>query len=193
MRIQLSKDTTPLKSSLVSVTNSVKEFFWMKKLQCNDRKKITKQGDPSSEALMENCCRDDQGVSTNYSRAAEWYQKSAVQGHGTAQYNLAILYKEVKGVPQDPKQSLEWCDKVALQRHSGTQCELRCPYKHGWPVERNSQAANKWYKMAVDQGYENVKRSLDKLMSPRVNSFLSRETGKAASPKPHTSVSKLSE
>jgi TPR repeat protein len=48
------------------------------------------------------------GLKKNYSEAASWYRKSAVQGNAYAQASLGILYHSGKGLPHDDVQSEMW-------------------------------------------------------------------------------------
>jgi TPR repeat protein len=41
------------------------------------------------------------GVPLNYSEAAKWTLKSALQGYAWAQIDMAYLYEQGKGVPLD--------------------------------------------------------------------------------------------
>ena len=48
------------------------------------------------------------GVGLNYSRAAQFYQRAADEGHAQAQYQLALLYSSGLGVRQDVGESVKW-------------------------------------------------------------------------------------
>jgi len=58
------------------------------------------------------------GVSKNYEKAVEWYNKSAEQGNMQAQYNLGIMYEDGIGVPQSNEKAMEWYRKAAAQGYS---------------------------------------------------------------------------
>ena len=55
------------------------------------------------------------GVSQDYAKAKEWYEKAAAQGEVFAQYNLGEMYELGKGVAQDYAKAREWYEKAAAQ------------------------------------------------------------------------------
>lgn len=55
------------------------------------------------------------GVDINHSKAAEWYLKSAEQGHLDAQYNIAIMYVGGRGVEQNISAGMMWLASAAKQ------------------------------------------------------------------------------
>ncbi|MEW5831614.1 MAG: tetratricopeptide repeat protein [Campylobacterota bacterium] len=54
-------------------------------------------------------------VDRNQTRAASWYEKSALQGYVDAQYNLALMYASGRGVPKNLDHSMLWLSKAAKQ------------------------------------------------------------------------------
>jgi hypothetical protein len=55
------------------------------------------------------------GVPNDYSKAAEWIQNAAHQGHATAQWILGLMYRDGSGVPQDDHKAMEWLSKAGEQ------------------------------------------------------------------------------
>ena len=51
------------------------------------------------------------GVKQDYSKAREWYEKAAKQGHATAQDDLGFMYANGKGVEQNLAKANEWWEK----------------------------------------------------------------------------------
>ena len=51
-------------------------------------------------------------------QAVYWYRKAAEQGHATAQFNLAVSYRNGEGVAQDHGQAAYWYEKAAAQGHA---------------------------------------------------------------------------
>ena len=52
------------------------------------------------------------GVSQDYVKAVEWYQKAANQGNAIAQYNLGLMYDNSKGVRQNTAAAKKWFGKA---------------------------------------------------------------------------------
>jgi len=57
------------------------------------------------------------GVDRDYQQAAEWFSKSAEQGHADAQYNLGELYNKGRGVKKNKKIAQKWYKAAAEQGH----------------------------------------------------------------------------
>lgn len=55
------------------------------------------------------------GVSENIKAAVKWYQKTAIQGHALAQYNLGELYLDGKDMGRDYVRSYVWTSFGANQ------------------------------------------------------------------------------
>ena len=53
------------------------------------------------------------GVSQDYSKAMEWFQKAADAGNATAMFNIAMMYENGDGVPADQAAAREWYQKAA--------------------------------------------------------------------------------
>src|SRR5262245_31329805 len=53
------------------------------------------------------------GVTRDYFKAREWYEKAADKGNARAMTDLALLYDNGRGVPQDYVKAREWYEKAA--------------------------------------------------------------------------------
>ena len=51
----------------------------------------------------------------NYATALKWFEKSAAQGIGQAQFNLGVFYENGYGVDQDVQTASSWYEKAAAQ------------------------------------------------------------------------------
>ena len=51
------------------------------------------------------------GVTLDYDKAVELYQKAADQGYYLGQSNLGFMYQEGLGVDQDDEKAIEWYQK----------------------------------------------------------------------------------
>ena len=50
------------------------------------------------------------GIRHDYSKAIDWYEKSAEQGFKSAQYSLYRMYLRGKGVAKDTKKAAKWIE-----------------------------------------------------------------------------------
>jgi hypothetical protein len=104
-------------------------------------------------------CASGTGAALDYTQAAEWYRKAAVQNHALAQFNLGIMYAHGQGVARDTILSRRWLDKAAQQGDAGAQFHLgdnchRASFTQMAADATESRIeAYKWYRLAAAQGY----------------------------------------
>lgn len=55
------------------------------------------------------------GVEKDETKAAEWYEKAAVQGYVDAQYNIAIMYASGRGIAKNEPIAMMWLALAAKQ------------------------------------------------------------------------------
>jgi hypothetical protein len=60
-----------------------------------------------------------QGIRTDYTTAALWFHRAAVQGHVAAQYNLGLLYENGLGVEANEGMAMAWYHRAAGTGHQG--------------------------------------------------------------------------
>ena len=58
------------------------------------------------------------GVPKDLERAAEWYEKAAIQGHTGAQFSLGAMLVNGEGVPRDVATGLMWLNLSREAEHS---------------------------------------------------------------------------
>jgi hypothetical protein len=73
------------------------------------------QGDAKAQVFVAYLYETGQGVTQNFTKAAEWYRRAAEQGNATAQAQLGNMYYLGKGVPQNYVLSYMWLDLSARQ------------------------------------------------------------------------------
>ena len=73
------------------------------------------QGDAKAQVFVAYLYETGQGVSQNYSKAAEWYGKAAQQGNRVAQTQLGNMYRLGKGVTQSYVMAYMWLDLASQQ------------------------------------------------------------------------------
>ena len=101
-----------------------------------------------------------QVVPRDYTKAREWFEKSAAQGDAEAQYNLGVLYDFEKGVPQDFSMARHWYEQASTQGHAGAQNNLGGLYEFGHGVTQDSVRAFMWYNVAASLSTNDSQKDL---------------------------------
>ena len=104
-------------------------------------------------------------------RRVRWYQKSAQQAYGNAQYNLAASYAHATGIPQDFQQAAFWYHKAAEQGHALAQYSLGVSYYYGIGQQKNIIEAEKWLQQAAAQNEQQAIGLLKKIVKQKRKSF----------------------
>ena len=94
------------------------------------------------------------------SKAFEYYDHAAREGHIKAQYELGMCYKEGRGTKKDISKAIEWYRKAAEQGYDRAQNNLGMCYEYGDGVEKDISKAVEWYKKAAEQGYDVAQTNL---------------------------------
>lgn len=82
------------------------------------------KGDAVSQYAVGLCYQNGKGINIDYSKAAEWFEKSASQNLPAAQYRLGLLYYNGQGVTSDLDTAESWFRKAAMQDHLESQYYL---------------------------------------------------------------------
>ena len=80
----------------------------------------------------------------DYEQSAEWYQKSAEQGHAYAQYNLGHYYLSGTGVQKDEAKAIQWWLKSARQNNELAQFNVGRAYYLGTGTTKDATQARYW-------------------------------------------------
>ncbi len=99
----------------------------------------------------------------DYSKAAEWFRKSAEQGYDEAQSNLGWMYINGLGVDVDYDEAYKWCKAGAEQGNVHGEYNLGLMYENGYGVEKDTDEAIYWYTKAAEQDYDEAKEALERL------------------------------
>jgi TPR repeat protein len=92
------------------------------------------------------------GVKKNYTKAVNWYMKSAEQDYASAQFYLGVMYEIGEGVEKDYTTAVNWYRKAAEQGYASAQCYLGVMYEIGTGVEKDYTIAVNWYRKSAEQG-----------------------------------------
>jgi hypothetical protein len=97
-------------------------------------------------------------VGQDYSKAAEWYGKSARQGNAQGENALGVLYLNGFGVSQSYDQAIFWYRKAADQEEPKAEFNLGRLYFYGRGVQQDRQEAFRWYERAAEHGDPDAQR-----------------------------------
>ncbi|MEY3812306.1 MAG: hypothetical protein RI910_1024 [Verrucomicrobiota bacterium] len=118
----------------------------------------------------------DEGYPVNYARAAEWYEKSAQNGHAKGQLAIGIAYRRGQGVAKSTSTAVYWMRKAAAQSHGLAMYNLAIVYQEsGDPIE-----AYAWALLGKDHSDDSSHRYFCTDMLQRLDRELSRGGAAAA-------------
>ena len=116
-------------------------------------KSAAQQGDPVAQHNTEVRYRDGLTCDQSNERSAEWFQKTALQGHANAQNELgfACQYSE-PGVPQSDEKAIELYSQCAAQGNPQGQSNLGLCYYDGRGCKQNYERAVELFRQSAAQG-----------------------------------------
>lgn len=88
----------------------------------------------------------------SFEKAAEYYEKAAINGDKEAKMRIADMYYYGRGVPKDYVKAAKWYRELAEEDYAGAQIMLGCMYKEGDGLSSSEREALYWYKKAAAQG-----------------------------------------
>ena len=91
------------------------------------------------------------GVDQDYTKAVEWYTKSAEQGDSDAQWLLGDMYEYGRGIEQDYDAAIGWYTESAKQGNSTGQWRIGQMYEHSKGVDQDYTKAFEWYTKSAEQ------------------------------------------
>ncbi|MEO9496877.1 MAG: tetratricopeptide repeat protein [Roseobacter sp.] len=108
-----------------------------------------KQGEPIAQVELGLRYLEGEGVSQDFSIAAEWLDLAATQGNAQAQNLLGRLYSDGLGVPQNTEQALAFFEQAAKSEHPQYLTDLARILEQ---KEGTLERAALLYKTAADAG-----------------------------------------
>ena len=124
---------------------------------------LAKHGDADAQFFM-GVLYVSRGGNADIAKAIPWYLKAAEQGHGEAQYHLAVLYAGGKGVKKDYREALKWCRRSAEKGNFRAIGFLGSFYRHGLGgAPKDKDEAVRLYRIAAAQGDEEAQKALREL------------------------------
>ena len=125
-------------------------------------------GDAEAQSNLGSAYYNGEGVSTDYFKAFEWYQKAAIQGQVSAQYKLGLMYSLGRGVDKDETKSVAWYEKAANHGSADAQFKLGSNIRYilGGDVSKEDAAKSEaWLLKAATQGHAGAQHYLGLLRS----------------------------
>lgn len=113
----------------------------------NNVQKSAEKGDPIAQSNLGFMYEKEK----NYTQAAYWYNKSAMQGYGPAQYNIGVAYRYGRGVSKNLQKASEWYQKAASQGVTQAQVNLGMLYLLGLGVSVDYVSARQWFMRASER------------------------------------------
>jgi TPR repeat protein len=119
------------------------------------------------------------GVTRDYTKSREWYEKAADKGDesGMANLGLGLLYNNGQGVAQDYAKAREWYEKAVEKGNADAMANLGLLYNNGQGVAQDYAKAREWYEKAAEKGNADAMADLGRLYA---NGFgVAQDYGKA--------------
>lgn len=110
---------------------------------------------------------------SNYTKAKEWFEKAANQGHVEAQHQLALLYYNGQGTKQNYSQGIKWDTKAANKGNVIAQYTLANLYYKGTGVKQDYFKAKQSFAKAAKQNYSDAKEQLA-IVSKKVSAIVTK-------------------
>jgi len=105
-----------------------------------------------------------EGVTQDYHKAIEWFEKAVELGDVNAEMELGDLYYfKNKFIAQDYEKAFLLYEKAAQKNYAIAQSRLGEMYRDGKYVERNLQKAIEWFEKSVENGDTRAKYQLQQV------------------------------
>ena len=111
----------------------------------------------------------------DFKTAVRLFQKVAIKGYSSAQYNLALMYQKGEGVVQDYAEAARWFKLSAAQGDSSAQINLAVRYYYGEGVLQDYLQAHMWMNLAAVSGDKDAQKIRDAIAAK----MTSQQIGKA--------------
>jgi TPR repeat protein len=121
------------------------------------------EGRANAQNALARLYREGLGLARDLGKAAELYQKAALQGDSVAQFALGVYYLQGSGVAKDPKKAVALFRQAADQGNSVAQTNLAYAYEIGVGVEKDLKKAIELYEKASAQGDEIAQANFQRL------------------------------
>ena len=109
-----------------------------------------------------------EGVEKDSKKAAEWFEKAAMQGDAYSQYRLGRMYLEGDGIKKNREKGSTWIRKaIDAAENSGTDSFVQYligeMYLNGKVVEKNETLGKELLQKAAEAGMDEAQELLDEI------------------------------
>jgi TPR repeat protein len=132
---------------------------------------LAQQGVSAAQTAVAEMYEKGLGVQRNFITAETWYSRAIAQGDTAAGEKRAAMHERIEQRFQEGIEAFRvkdyararerWWDLAFQDRHPAAQTNLGVLYAHGLGVQRDEEAARRWYQRAIAQKYlpaqENLK------------------------------------
>ena len=167
----IRKLTLFLAAAMLSVSAMAADF--------SQNQRLANQGNAAAQYNLGVMYYKGDGIPQNQSKAIEWFQRAAAQGHikaesnlkvmstnaaveilrkaanqgdQRAQYSLGLIYQTGESVHQDSAKAIDWYTKAANQGNAEAQAMLGGMYSEGEGVPQDYSKAAQWIEKSANQG-----------------------------------------
>lgn len=117
-------------------------------------------GDTKALYEIGNRFMDGRGVSSDYAKAAQWYELAATRGFAPAQYRLGNFFEKGLGVERDLAKAREWYRQAAEQGNTSAMHNLAVLFAAGADGAPDNAAAAQWFNRAAEYGVKDSQFNL---------------------------------
>jgi TPR repeat protein len=126
--------------------------------------KLAKKGHPTAQHIVGMMYENGIGVEKNLSKAAAYYEKSAMQEFGDAQCALGRMYQQGNAVVvKDAEKARDWLMKAAERNIPEAEYKLGMMHANGDGVPQDVAKASQYLQRASAHGVDEAKDALAKL------------------------------
>jgi localization factor PodJL len=119
-----------------------------------------RDGNTAAQFIVATRYLDGNGVETDLTQAAHWYQKAAEAGLAPAQYRLATLFERGRGVPKDASTAFIWYKRAAEQGNVKSMHNVAVLAAGNEVGAPNYELAHKWFLAASQHGLKDSQFNL---------------------------------
>lgn len=126
---------------------------WVLEQRFKSQLQLADKGDKDAQYEVGRMYEKGRGVGRDPSKAVEYLDMAATQGHTTAKAELGIMYLEGKGMRPDYGKAFTLLLDAASHGIPNAQFYLAQCYEEGKGTRQSLSEALKWYKTAAGNGY----------------------------------------
>jgi len=129
-------------------------------------RKAAVQGFPGAMVVLGGLHEKGDGVSLDYEKAMEWFEKAAALGDTQACHAIALAYFDGRGkvVPVNKTKAVQWLQRGADKGDRQSQYALAGAYLKGEGIKKSPDAARKWLERAAWQNDPRAQLRLGRML-----------------------------